>query len=142
MQYYCTTGQISQAALSFFCETPFLVRPLYHPALREITVQGILYALSDPVRMQIFVKLARGECDKNCTAFAHIGNVSLPKSTLSQHFKALREAGLIRSERKGVELLNHTRCAELKGTFGPLIDAIIAAYGKETRRRGKPVPAS
>jgi DNA-binding transcriptional ArsR family regulator len=87
--------------------------------------------------MKIFVKLSRGECDKNCTAFARIGNVSLPKSTLSQHFKALREAGLIHSERKGVELLNHTRCAELKDTFGPLIETIIAAYAKETHRPGK-----
>ena len=29
---------------------------------------------------------------------------------MSQHFKILREAGLIRSERKGVELKNPTRC--------------------------------
>jgi DNA-binding transcriptional ArsR family regulator len=29
---------------------------------------------------------------------------------MSQHFKILREAGLIRSERKGVELKNSTRC--------------------------------
>jgi DNA-binding transcriptional ArsR family regulator len=34
----------------------------------------------------------------------------IPKSSLSQHFKALREAGLIRSERHGVEMRNTSRC--------------------------------
>jgi len=52
-------------------------------------------------------------------------------STLSQHFKILREAGLIRSERKGVELKNSTRCQELKKNFGPMVTAILRAYEKE-----------
>jgi len=55
----------------------------------------------------------------------------LPKSTLSQHFRILREAGLIRSERKGVELINTTRCEELKERFGPMILAIVEAYAKQ-----------
>ncbi|WP_334270664.1 ArsR/SmtB family transcription factor, partial [Edaphobacter sp. HDX4] len=33
----------------------------------------------------------------------------MPKSTLSQHFKVLRESGLIRAERKGVEMHNTSR---------------------------------
>ena len=37
---------------------------------------------------------------------------------MSQHFKIPREAGLIRSERKGVELKNSTRCHELKKKYG------------------------
>lgn len=107
------------------------MQPLYHPPVSAITVQGILHALSDPVRVRIFMQLAEAECPQNCTAFCHIGATSLPKSSLSQHFKVLREAGLIRSERKGVELQNRTRCAELEAAFGPLIDAIIAAYEAE-----------
>lgn len=107
------------------------MRPLYHPPLDEITVQGILYALSDPVRVRIFLDLARAECPKNCSTFLGDGDGSLPKSTLSQHFKVLREAGLIRSERKGVELQNRTRCAELKARFGNLVEAIVRAYERE-----------
>ena len=42
------------------------MRPLYHPALNEITVQGILYALSDPVRVRIYVELAQADCAMNC----------------------------------------------------------------------------
>lgn len=108
------------------------MRPLYHPPLSEITVQGILYALSDPVRVNLLMQLSQeSECSQNCAALVKGTGLTLPKSTLSQHFKILREAGLIRSERKGVELKNYSRCGELKKTFAPMITAIIRAYENE-----------
>ena len=110
------------------------MRPLYHPSLKEITVQGILYALSDPVRVRIYAELAQADCAMNCSAFLPKGDLKLPKSTLSQHFKILREAGLIRSERKGVELKNSTRCAELKKKFGPMVAGILRAYEDEANK--------
>ena len=111
------------------------MRPLYHPPLNQITVQGILYALSDPVRVRIFMQLARADCPKSCSTFSRISDTPLPKSTLSQHFKILREAGLIRSHRKGVELQSGTRCEELNDKFGPMINAILQAYQHEARKR-------
>ena len=54
--------------------------------------------------------------------------VAVSWSTDRPYFKVLREAGLIHSERKGVELHNHTRCAELKDRFGEMIGAIVGAY--------------
>jgi DNA-binding transcriptional ArsR family regulator len=110
------------------------MRPLYHPSLKEITVQGILYALSDPARVRIYAELAQADCAMNCSAFLSSGNLKLPKSTLSQHFKILREAGLIRSQRNGVELKNLTRCQELKKKFGPMVVAILEAYENESKR--------
>lgn len=107
------------------------MRTLYHPRLDEVTVEGILYALSDPVRSQIFAELATSECAKNCSTFLNIQKSPLPKSTLSQHFRVLREAGLIRSERRGVELINSTRCEELKDRFGPMIRSIVEAYARQ-----------
>ena len=77
-----------------------------HPSLEDITVEGILHALSDPVRAHILAKILRANGAKTCSAFLQISDRPIPKSTLSQHFKALREAGLIRSERRGVELYN------------------------------------
>ena len=109
------------------------MRPLYHPSLKEITVQGILYALSDPVRVRIYGELAKADSAMNCCAFLSNGDLTLPKSTLSQHFKILREAGLVRSERKGVELKNSTRCQELKKKFGPMITEIVRAYTNEAK---------
>jgi DNA-binding transcriptional ArsR family regulator len=111
------------------------VRPLYHPALRDITVEGLLYALSDPVRAQIYAEMATSECPLTCSNFRTLNNRTLPKATLSQHFKILREAGLIHSERKGVEMHNTTRCAELKGRFGDMIAAILATYALQNSRR-------
>jgi DNA-binding transcriptional ArsR family regulator len=107
------------------------MRPLVHPSPEEITVQGILYALSDPVRVRIFSDLLASACAQNCTALANLNSTPMPKSTLSQHFKILREAGLIRSERKGVELQNTPRWGEYGKKFGPMISTIIEAYAKE-----------
>jgi DNA-binding transcriptional ArsR family regulator len=116
------------------------MRPIYHPHRDEITVQGILYALSDPVRVQIFSQLMGSDCSQNCTTFVNVGATPLPKSTLSQHFKILREAGLIRSERKGVELQNRTRCEDLE-KFKPMLREILAAYQAECQSARQTTPA-
>ncbi len=116
------------------------MRPLYHPSVQDLTVEGILYALSDPVRVQIFASIAGSECAKTCSNFLMMDNRKLPKSTLSQHFKVLREAGLIRSERKGVEMHNTTRCEEIQKRFGNLLPTIVEAYkvaAKPKAKRGK-----
>lgn len=93
-----------------------------------MTVETILHALSDPVRAAIYVDIAGSECSQNCSNFLRISERDVPKSTLSQHFKALREAGLIRGERRGVEMHNTSRCGELEKRFPGLIQAIIRAH--------------
>ena len=113
------------------------VRPLHHPAARDVTVEGILHALSDPVRLQIFAGIQAASCPQICSQFLVVAKKELPKSTLSQHFKILREAGLIRSERKGVEMHNTTRCDELEERFGPMIEAILSAYLSKPKRTKK-----
>ncbi|SRR6266404_8197651 len=113
------------------------MKPLYHPSLGDITVEGIIHALSDPVRVRIYAEIARSDCPKICSNFLEHENRAVPKSTLSQHFKILREAGLIRSERKGVELHNTSRCEELAKRFGEMVGAIIEAYSEQNKRRGK-----
>ena len=106
----------------------FPVRPLHHPALEDISVEGILHALSDPVRAAIFMEIASADCARTCSAFNQVGERTVAKSTLSQHFKVLREAGLIRSERKGVEMQNTSRCTEVDTRFPGLIPAIVNAH--------------
>lgn len=116
------------------------MKPLYHPSIDDVTVEGLLYALSDPVRVQIYVEIAQSECPKTCSTFLQLDDRILPKSTLSQHFRILREAGLIRSERKGVEMHNTTRCQELKERFGTMVGAIIDAYRGQMARAQKDRP--
>jgi DNA-binding transcriptional ArsR family regulator len=111
------------------------VKPLLHPAPESITVEGILHALSDPIRVEIFAKIADAGAP-NCSAFLTVGEKSVPKSTLSQHFKVLREAGLVRSERVGVEMRNTARCAEIEKRFPGLLPAIINALKAQSRDHG------
>lgn len=111
------------------------MRPLHHPPIDNIRVEDILHAFSHPARIRIFMDLAEAECAKNCTSYMHVNKQPLAKSTLSQHFRILREAGLIYSERSGVELHNRTRCKELKAKFGDMISAIIDAYVKQQKKK-------
>jgi DNA-binding transcriptional ArsR family regulator len=104
------------------------MRPLFHPPIEDVTVEGILHALSDPVRVAIFTNLANSDCAYNCSTFLNVTEKKIPKSTLSHHFKALREAGLIRAERRGVEMHNTSRCPEIDSRFPGLLNAIINAH--------------
>ena len=104
------------------------MRPLFHPSIEEVTVEGILHALSDPVRVAMYADIVGQECPQSCSNFLTVSDKAIPKSTLSQHFKILREAGLIRSERHGVEMHNISRCTELEQRFPGLIRAIVTAH--------------
>ena len=104
------------------------MRPLFHPSIEDVTVEAVLHALCDPVRVAIFIDIAGSNCSRNCSNFLNVTEKAIPKSTLSQHFKALREAGLIRSERRGVEMHNTSRCLELDQRFPGLIAAIVTAH--------------
>jgi DNA-binding transcriptional ArsR family regulator len=121
------------------------MRPLIHPSIEDITVEGILHVLSDPVRVAIYAQMANAGCAFNCTNFSQVSDKTIPKSTLSQHFRALREAGLIRSERHGVEMHNTTRCKEIEQRFPGLIGAIMNAHAvqmTDKARAGKRKPAA
>jgi DNA-binding transcriptional ArsR family regulator len=104
------------------------MRPLFHPSVEDVTVEGILHALSDPVRVAIYAQIVGSACPQSCSNFLSVSEKAIPKSTLSQHFKALREAGLIRGERRGVEMHNTSRCSEIDQRFPGLIAAIVNAH--------------
>ena len=111
------------------------MRPLFHPAVEDVTVEGILHALSDLTRVQILAQIVGAQCSQTCSAFLEVSDKPIPKSTLSQHFNVLREAGLILSERRGVEMHNTPRLADLDERFGPLIRSILDAHAAQNARR-------
>lgn len=104
------------------------MRPLLHPSADDFRPEAILHALADPERARIFAEIAGVDCVQRCSAVADTGTRIIPKSSLSQHFKILREAGLIRSERQGIEMRNYSRCAEIDTRFPGLIAAVLGAY--------------
>src|ERR1700709_1613312 len=114
------------------------MRPLFHPSVEDVTVEAILHALSDPIRVAIFARIVGSDCSHTCSNFLKISEQNIPKSTLSQHFKALREAGLIRGERRGVEMHNTPRCAEIDKRFPGLIAAIVKAHNVQLAEKQKP----
>jgi DNA-binding transcriptional ArsR family regulator len=93
-----------------------------HPAPEDITLTGLLAALGDPTRLEIVRLLSH--CDgKNCTQSAPFPD--MPRSTLTGHFRILREAGLLRTVKKGVENINMLRRAEIEARFPGLLDSIL-----------------
>lgn len=95
-------------------------RQFHHPPVSEITLDGILHALSDPIRRTIVKKLVNFDslsCSQTCDV--------LPPSTLSFHYRVLRESGLVRSEKKGVEVINNLRRKDIEKRFPGLIKKII-----------------
>lgn len=96
---------------------------LEHPARDAITLEGVLHALADPARLAIYRRIAEGAAT-SCTATAP---AEMPRSTRSHHFKVLREAGLIRSERRGAEVVNSCRQEDVEARFPGLLRAIAAA---------------
>jgi len=113
------------------------MRPLLHPAMDDVRLETILHALSDPARAAIFAEIAGAACSQTCVAVAGVAGHDIPKSSLSQHFKVLREAGLIRSERRGVEMHNTSRCAEVNERFPGLLPAILSAQTRQAEANSR-----
>ncbi|MFT9369613.1 ArsR/SmtB family transcription factor [Paenibacillus polymyxa] len=96
------------------------MRTLYHPNVIEITLPTVLYALSDPIRLNIIQILAeKGE--QSCSSI----DISAPKSTLSHHFKVLRESGVIHTRIEGTQRFISIRYDDLNERFPSLLSAVL-----------------
>ena len=99
-------------------------RTLTHPEPQTLELTQVLHALSDPVRLQIVRKLADdGGCTQRC------GEFSLPvsKSTLTHHFRVLRESGVIEQSRDGTAKVNRLRREDLDARFPGLLESVLSA---------------
>jgi DNA-binding transcriptional ArsR family regulator len=94
-----------------------------HPSREDITLAGVLAALADPMRLRIVKSLLKQNDCMSCTEAAPCP--SMAKSTLSNHFRILREAGLIRTSKKGVEHRNVVREADINARFPRLLKTIL-----------------
>ena len=99
------------------------MRSLEHPEPGEMTLDAVLSALADPVRLTIVRQLADGHDDQACIAF----ELPVSKSTSTHHFRVLREAGVISQHYRGTAILNGLRSDALNERFPGLLDAILAA---------------
>lgn len=96
------------------------MRELNHPPRSKISLPSVLHALSDPTRLDIVRQLAEtpglsmGGCD-----------TTVAKSTMSHHFKTLREAGITRTRIEGVQRFVSLRRDDLDARFPGLLDVLL-----------------
>jgi DNA-binding transcriptional ArsR family regulator len=107
-------------------------RDLPHPARDEIRLEGVLHALSDPMRLRIVRELAAGQGELSCSDF----ELPVTKSTTTHHFRVLRESGVIRQVYRGTAKMNGLRRDDLEELFPGLLDALLDAAGRQAARPG------
>lgn len=103
------------------CETRCM-DSLPQPAPEEFRLSALLHALADPVRRALVRNLAtQGEL--SCTQ--SLGLLRLPKSTLANHYRVMRDAGLVTGRPCGKQVINRLRREELDARFPGLLDAVL-----------------
>ncbi|MGP3962378.1 ArsR/SmtB family transcription factor [Nonomuraea sp. 3N208] len=99
------------------------MRELRQPAVEDIDLSDVLFALADPVRRVLVARLDKGgECGT-----AQCAGDEMAASTASHHFKVLREAGVTSTRRDGTRRLVSLRRADLDARFPGLLDTILRA---------------
>ena len=93
-----------------------------HPKAEDLELPRVLHALSDPARLGMVRRLA-AEGELTCGALG----VDRPKSSMSHHFRTLRDAGVIRTRVEGTVHLNGLRADDLERRFPGLLGVVLAA---------------
>lgn len=109
-----------------------------HPSRDDITLEGVLAALSDPMRLRIVKSMVSQQCCMSCTEAAPCPDMA--KSTLSNHFRILREAGLVHTEKRGVEHRNIVRLDDIEARFPGLLKTILGFFDAEDKDRSRASP--
>ena len=97
------------------------MRAIAHPLAEEMSLAGVLHALSDPVRLEIVRALSvDGECPSGALG------VPVAKSTLSHHLKVLRDAGVTRTRVVGVQRFVSLRGDDVERQFPGLLECVLS----------------
>jgi DNA-binding transcriptional ArsR family regulator len=91
------------------------------PDLAGLELVDVLRAIADPIRLRIVQTLADGRPHAKCSAEWGFG---VHKSTMTHHFRTLRQAGLTRTTVTGRTHTIELRRDELDARFPGLIDAL------------------
>ncbi|MEC3979035.1 ArsR/SmtB family transcription factor [Amycolatopsis sp. H20-H5] len=102
------------------------MRLLPEPAPESLTLPSVLYALGDPVRLEL-VQRALASPGLTCA----VEGMDVPKSTLTSHWRVLREAGVVRMAVDGRCRRIWLRTDELNDRFPGLLDSILRLSADE-----------
>ncbi|MEU1666712.1 helix-turn-helix transcriptional regulator [Streptomyces sparsogenes] len=115
---------------------------LRHPERDQIRIESVLSALGNPVRLAVIRVLDAGG-EHNCTSV--LGIVGVPaKSTMTHHWRVLRDSGVIWQQPSGRENLLSLRREDLDARYPGLLDAILAGVvGDEALEASRtPLPSA
>lgn len=98
-------------------------RAMPHPDAGEIELTSVLFALSEPARLDL-VRLIAADGPQT-VAQCYSVDPDSPKSTFSHHLKTLREAGVVRNEAVGRQRRISLRRDELDARFPGLLDSVL-----------------
>lgn len=110
------------------------MKTITHPPIKDVRLESVLYALSDPVRLSVVWQLAENG-EMTCGQFVCCEQKG--KSTMTHHFRVLRDSGLINTRVSGREHLTTLRRKELDARFPGLLDTILSAAGSATSPKGR-----
>src|SRR3954468_12908251 len=96
---------------------------IHHPDRNEFELAAVMHALSDPHRLEIVRRLAEDDGPRPCGTFGF----DISKSTMTHHFRTLRESGVIRQERQGTTKMTELRREDLDARFPGLLDAVLSS---------------
>jgi len=96
---------------------------LHHPDRNELELAAVLHALSDPQRLEIVRKLADADAPCACGSI----ELRVAKSTMTHHYRVLRESGVICQKRRGTTKLTELRREDLDARFPGLLDAVLSS---------------
>jgi DNA-binding transcriptional ArsR family regulator len=99
-----------------------LATALHHPDAQELRLEGVMHALSDPIRLQMVRALAQRDEPCACGAI----DVPVSKSTRTHHWRVLRENGLIRQVERGTAKLTELRHDDIEARFPGLLAVVLA----------------
>ncbi|MGY4720801.1 ArsR/SmtB family transcription factor [Naumannella huperziae] len=100
---------------------------LFHPDAGDVELPELLAAVADPVRLSIVERLSRVGVE-SCGAIN--ADLAVHKSTLSHHYRVLREAGITRTSLRGRQRFVQLRAPELAERFPGVLDSIIASAAR------------
>ena len=103
------------------------MRTYKHPKREDIELTRVLYALSDPVRLDVVRQLAM-EGPASCAAL----DGGRPKSSMSHHFRVLRESGVVFTETEGAAHMNSLRRGDLDKLYPGLLASVL---GEKKKRK-------
>lgn len=97
---------------------------LPEPSTDQIELIDILKALADPARLRLVTAMRDGQFHSCRT---EVAAMDLHKSTLSHHYKVMREAGITSTRIIGRNRETRLRTDDLQARFPGLIDSILAS---------------